>query len=87
MNPMEGSFSVVITNPDETIWQGEAESVSAENSMGKFDVLPQHANFVTIINPGSTIVVRVFGKKPFVFTYEDAVLAVKSGKVDIYVNV
>lgn len=81
------SFPVEVANPDELIWEGEAQSVSAENSAGKFDVLPQHANFVTIINPESPITVRTAEEDPHVFSYKDAVLSVKAGKVAIYVNI
>jgi len=33
----------------EVFFEGEAESVSSENQLGKFDVLPQHANFISLI--------------------------------------
>lgn len=83
----DGSIPVVITSSDEVVWQGQAESLSAENSSGKFDVLPEHANFVTIINPNTPIVIRTVDKNALVFTYKDAVLAVKGGRVDVYVNI
>ena len=78
------TFPVVISSPDEIIWQGEATSVSAENSAGHFDILPGHANFVTFVNSHSQIVIQMQGKDANVFSYKDAVIAVKSGKVDIY---
>lgn len=84
-NPSE-SFPVVVTSPDEVIWEGEAESVSSENSAGAFDILPEHANFVTIIQKGSPITVRTVDKKTMNLGYRNAVLAVKEGKVDIYAD-
>ena len=80
------SFPVVVTSPDEVIWEGEAESVSSENSAGAFDILPEHANFVTIIQKGSPITVRTTDKKTMNFGYRNAVVAVKQGKVDIYAD-
>lgn len=40
---------VKITSPQKIVWEGKAEWVSSENSAGKFDILPLHANFITII--------------------------------------
>lgn len=81
---LKNTFPVVISSPDEVIWQGDAISISAENSAGKFDILPEHANFVTFVNPDSQIVIRMEKKDANVFSYKDAVIAVKSGKVDVY---
>ncbi len=80
----KGTFPVTISNPDEVVWEGEAISVSAENSTGKFDILSEHANFVTFVRPNSKILIRAVDKGPLVFSYKDAVIAVKSGKVDVY---
>lgn len=84
MTGAKSTFPVTISNPDEVVWKGEAISVSAENSAGKFDILSEHANFVTFVKANSKILIRVLDKSPLVFSYKDAVIAVKSGKVDIY---
>ena len=42
-------FKIRISNPHEVVWEGTATALSSENSQGKFDVLSQHANFITII--------------------------------------
>ena len=82
----ESTFPVVISNPDEIIWQGEAKSISAENSAGEFDILFEHANFVTFVKSNSPIVIRTADGHATVFSYKDSVIAVKSGKVNIYAD-
>lgn len=51
-------LNVKIISPTQTIFQGEAYSVSSANSAGKFDILPYHANFITMVQK-SPIVLRV----------------------------
>ncbi|MHB1162904.1 MAG: hypothetical protein ACYCZZ_00010 [Minisyncoccota bacterium] len=86
MSEGKSTFPVVISSPDEIVWKGEAESVSAENSAGKFDILFEHANFVTFAKANSSILIRTADGHTNVFSYKDSVIAVKSGKVNIYVE-
>ena len=43
------ALNVKIISPTQTIFEGEAYSVSSSNSTGKFDILPFHANFITMV--------------------------------------
>ena len=43
------TLHVRITQATDVLWEGEALSVSSENVDGPFDVLPLHANFVTLL--------------------------------------
>lgn len=83
----EESIPVVITSPDEVIWQGEAASLSSTNSAGAFDVLPEHANFVTILQNNTPMVIRTTDGKELTFTYKRAIVAVRSDKVRVYVDI
>jgi hypothetical protein len=42
-------LNVKILSPTQTIFEGEAYSVSSANSAGNFDILPYHANFITMV--------------------------------------
>jgi len=86
MTDTSGVLKVVISNPSELIWEGEAESVSSENSAGKFDILSGHANFVTMIN-NKPIIIRNRDNKDQVVTYKTAVLSVMNGRVMIYADI
>jgi F0F1-type ATP synthase epsilon subunit len=86
MKDFAGELLVVVATPDEQIWEGKAESVSSENSAGTFDILPQHANFVTMIK-GKPIIVRTQSDGEKTFTYKNAVITVKEDKVSIYTDI
>lgn len=53
---MADSLNVKIFSPTQTIFEGEAVSISSVNSMGKFDILPFHANFITLVQKTPIIV-------------------------------
>ena len=45
------SIHIKIYSPFQTYFDDEAESISAENATGPFDILPQHHNFITLLVP------------------------------------
>ncbi len=85
MNLKVENFTVKINSPNELIWEGTAVSVSSKNSVGPFDILPEHANFITMIQ-NELITVRTPNKER-TFNYKYAVLSVYGGDVTIYVNI
>lgn len=84
--PTEESITVTIINPDEKVWEGRAHSVSSVNSAGPFDILPEHANFVSMIR-NQPIVVRTVDSGDKTFTYKNAVITVSDNKVSIYTEI
>lgn len=45
----ETTIHVKVYSPFQTYYDDEAESISAENLTGPFDILPQHRNFITLL--------------------------------------
>ena len=43
-------LDLIIRDREKIIFDGKVKSVSSFNEKGRFDVLPQHANFISIIN-------------------------------------
>jgi len=79
-------FPVIITNAEERIWEGVAQSISSKNSVGQFDILPGHANFVTMVK-NEPIVIRAYMKRKGLFTYKTAVITIRENKVEIYSDI
>ncbi len=86
------TLHVRIISPQQLILDTDAQSVSSKNVQGNFDILPQHANFITLIE-NSPIVVRQAGpasptqrgeQKPIVFKFPLAIIITRENKVDIY---
>ena len=79
------SFTVRLQTPESLVWEGQALSLSSTNSAGRFDILPQHANMITIIEKQPIEIVTLNGNRKFLF--DKAVLAVKDNTVFIYANI
>lgn len=79
-------MQVKIYAPFRTYFEGQAESVSAVNDTGPFDVLGKHKNFITLLKP-CTITVRVPQRPDFNLQVEQGVMHVKSDKVAVFLDV
>lgn len=77
-------FAVRVQTPDALVWEGRAEALSSKNSAGPFDILPDHANMITIIEGEPIEIESSGGSRKFIF--EKAVIEVKDGSVIIYAN-
>lgn len=80
MNP---TIHVRIISPQSIILDTQAQAVSSKNLQGPFDVLPSHANFITLIE-NSPILVRIKGQKSLTFKFSLAIMLVTENKVNIY---
>jgi F0F1-type ATP synthase epsilon subunit len=76
---------VKISTPTEVLFEGDASSVSSVNSQGAFDILPKHANFVTLVK-GEPIAVRT-EQRERQYSFKNAVIHTESSKVRIYGDV
>ncbi len=77
------TLHVRIISPQQLILDTEAASVSSKNPQGNFDILPQHANFITLVE-NSPIVVRIPKQKPVIFKFPLAIIINTENKVNIY---
>lgn len=80
------SLSIRIISPQQLFYDGAATSISSKNSAGNFDVLPAHANFITVID-NQPIVVRPTSGKPLTFKFPLAILYCSNNKVSIFTYV
>lgn len=74
-----------ILSPLKDLFTGEVLSVSSRNSAGPFDVLQDHANFITIID-GAPIFVRLSNGTKQEFKFPVAVLHCQNNQVKIFVD-
>ena len=83
MSQNKQTLHVRIISPQKLFLDTDASSVSSKNQQGNFDILPQHANFITMIE-NTPIVIRIEGQKPLIFNFPMAILVTHENKVDIY---
>ncbi len=87
MTSSPGAFVVTVRSPEKTVWKGEATAVSSENSAGAFDILAEHANFVTMLKKGAELsILKKDGGKERISASE-AILAVMKGDLKIYTRI
>jgi len=67
-----------------TPFEEEAEAVSSQNQLGKFDILPGHANFITFIF--KDLICYLKNKEKISFQFERGVLEVSENKVNIFLG-
>ena len=79
-------LNVRIVTPKAVVYQGTALSISSTNSAGKFDILPQHANFITIVEH-SPITIRMEKKRRLTFNFPVAIISNMKNIVNIYTDI
>lgn len=79
-------LNVRIVTPKGIIFSGQAESVSSTNSMGPFDILAEHATFITMIS-GKPLVIRIPGKEPVTYTFPLSIVFAAKDKINIYTDI
>lgn len=77
------TLHVRIISPLQLLLDTEAESVSSKNLQGNFDILSQHANFLTVVEK-QPIIIRVKNQKPLKFDLPLAIIFATENKVNIY---
>jgi F0F1-type ATP synthase epsilon subunit len=75
-----------IISPIEDVFDGEILYLSSRNSSGNFDVLPEHANFITLITDVPITVVKPTGEKQ-TFRFPLAVLRCVDDKIEIFTDI
>lgn len=79
-------LTVRIVSPKQEFYNGPALSVSSVNSAGKFDILPQHANFLTLVQR-APITVRPPQGQPLTFNFPLAIVYLSKNQVNIYTDI
>jgi len=65
-------------------YKGEAKAVSSENKLGRFDILPGHANFITLIF--NNIIIHTPDKNKITYQFKRGVLETSEDKVRIFLG-
>lgn len=66
-------------------FDGEVESITSYNDSGRFDVLRDHAQFISIIK--DKVVVRQIDGATKEFPVENAIMRVKGTQVEVFLGI
>lgn len=77
-------LTVIARSPFHIYYEGAAAMVSAKNKVGRFDVLPGHADFFSVMSPGEVEIETE--AEPITFNITNGIVAVRDNEVMLFVN-
>ena len=83
MNPRV--LDVIIRNRDGILFEGPCQSLSSYNDIGKFDVLGEHANFITLVSNEIDLVTSAGEERKI--KVDNGVCKVRENKVAIFLGI
>lgn len=81
----EVGMEVKVHSPFRTYYEGMAFSISGENATGPFDILPQHHNFISLLNPCELVVRSPEGDEKIQIA--GGIMHVRADKVIVFLDV
>ncbi len=78
-------LKVIARAPFELYYEGEAKLVSGGNRVGKFDILPGHADFFSVMTPGEVVIET--DKEPVSINITNGIIGVRDDNVLLFLNI
>ena len=85
-NKNQLSMKVKVHSPFRVYYDGPAFSISAENSVGPFDILPKHHNFISLLSP-CELVIRTVGKGAQKVRITGGIMHIKADEVIVFLDI
>jgi F0F1-type ATP synthase epsilon subunit len=76
---------VIVQDTEQIIFEGQSDRVTSYNEIGRFDVYPTHANFISIIKQQLDIYNN--HQKVKELKIEQAIMKVKADEVRVYLGI
>jgi F0F1-type ATP synthase epsilon subunit len=80
------NMRVKVYAPFKVYFDGQAKSMTATNRIGPFDVLPQHHNFISLLEPGE-VIVRIEGSDDFKMHINRGIMHVKADIIRVFLDI
>jgi F0F1-type ATP synthase epsilon subunit len=78
-------FELKVDSRNGVLYQGRVMSVTSFNATGKFDVLAQHANFISLI--AKKLIISNDKGEIKEIPFNDALIRVRQNNVEVYIGV
>lgn len=78
------TLHVIARAPFHVYYEGPAEAVTAINRVGQFDILPGHADFFSVLDPGEITIDTSSG--PVSFTINNGIVTVRDNQVMMFLD-
>ena len=78
-------FSLFVMSRGGVLYNGDVYSLTSINEEGRFDILPHHANFISLIS--SVLVIGELDGSKKEIKIENGLLRTRENRVEVYVGV
>lgn len=85
--PKQNLLQVIARAPFDVYYEGPAEVVSATNRIGEFDILPDHADFFSILTPGEIAIMTPKQAEPIIVEISNGMVTVQDNNVMLFLNI
>lgn len=82
----QSGLTVNARAPFHVYYEGDAEIVSAANAVGRFDILPGHADFFSVLVPCEVVIQKASGD-PISFEIRSGIMTVRDNQVMLFSNI
>ena len=86
MSQSQSTLSVIARAPFNVYYEGNASAVSATNKVGRFDILPGHADFFSILKSDEIVIDPGNGADPVTFPINNGIMTVRDNEVLLFVD-
>lgn len=83
--PNNKILKVEIINPEKVIYKGEIQALSSINKQGRFDILPSHSNFITLIQ--DSLVIKIDQENTQEFKLNQGVISCFDNQIKVYIGI
>ncbi len=82
---MDNQFHLKIASREGTVFEGVVSSITSYNPKGKFDILENHTNFISLIQ--DKVILRESKDSEKEIVFKNALMRVRENNVEIYIGV
>lgn len=85
MSDKKEQLQVQVITSNKPLYDGPAFAVSSVNSVGPFDILPQHENFITLLK--KNVIIRGLNGEQTEIPCQNGLLEVSENHVRVFVGI
>ena len=82
---MEAKFHLLVRSREGIVYRGDVDSITSYNDEGEFDVLAEHANFISLVQ--KRLVIRDLQGQIRNINVSSALMRVRENFVEVYLGV
>lgn len=86
MSSPDSELQVIARAPFIVYYEGPAVSVSATNRIGIFDILPGHADFFSLLQPGEVVIKKPNDDELQTIEIHNGIITVRDNVAMVFVN-